>query len=128
MKTKSILISLLTLCLVSCNGYFSDMKVRDEYHPDIAAVMGDINQYPSLIAGAYANLWDYMLNYESETWGLATEADQYAAGAGNWNLRNFMYRDKYEKEEINNSDASSSFPKDIWYDYYSVISTVTNMP
>ena len=127
MKTKAILISLLTLGLVSCNGYFSDMKVRDEYHPDIEAVMGDINQYPSLIAGAYANLWDYMLNYESETWGLATEADQYAAGAGNWNLRNFMYYDKYEKAEIDNTDASSSFPKDIWYDYYSVISTVTNM-
>lgn len=127
MKTKSLLITLLALCLVSCNGYFSDMNVRNEYEPDIEAVMGDVNQYPSLIGGAYTKLWGYMLASGPGTFGLGTHADQYTASASNWNLMSWLYRANYEKPEINNTRAAASFPKALWYDYYGVISTLTNM-
>lgn len=58
MKAKTLVMAAAAaLCLSSCDGYFSNMDIPNEYAPDINVVMGDINQYPSLVKGAYVNYW-----------------------------------------------------------------------
>lgn len=44
------------------------MDIDNEYDPDIETVMGDINQYPSLIGGGYSNWWNHMLYSDGNTW------------------------------------------------------------
>lgn len=127
MKTKILLLSLLTTTLVSCNSYFSGMDIKNEFEPDIETVMGDINQYPSLIAGGYANWWNHMLYSDGNTWCLATNADAYAAGAGNWDLRTYLYYENYEKPAIANTDQNADLPRVFWYNQYGKINTVRNM-
>lgn len=128
MKTKIYILSLLTVLLTSCDGYFSGMDIKNEYDPDIETVMGDINQYPALIGGGYANWWKYSLEAgDGDTWRLAVNADVYAGGAGNFGLREHMYYANCEKAEIANTDQNAGFPKRLWYNYYSMINTVRNM-
>lgn len=129
MKANTLVLGLLALGLVSCNGYFSGMDIPNEYDPDIEAVMGDVNQYPSLIQGAYVNYWTYMLDYNTEPlWNMGTNADIFTPGAGNWDMRTYTYLYKgFEKPEISNTDPSASAPKSRWYNFYSVINTVRNM-
>lgn len=128
MKTKILILSLLTATLTSCDPYFSGMDVKNEFDPDIETVMGDINQYPSLIGGGYSNWWQQMLEAgDGDTWRLAVNADVYAGGAGNFGLREYSYYANCEKPEITNTDQNAGFPKDLWYKQYSKISTVRNM-
>lgn len=128
MKTKIWLLSLMTATLVSCESYFSGMDIKNEFDPDIETVMGDINQYPSLIGGGYSNWWQHMLEAgDGDTWRLAINADVYAGGAGNFGLREHGYYANCEKNEIANTDQNAGFPKDIWYKHYSKINTVRNM-
>lgn len=127
MKTKILSFSLFLMVLTSCNSYFSNMDIDNEYDPDIETVMGDINQYPSLIGGGYSNWWNHMLYSDGNTWCLATNADAYAAGAGNWEMRTYAYYKNYEKPEIANTDQNAAFPKTFWYNQYSKINTVKNM-
>lgn len=127
MKAKILLLSILAAGLSSCNSYFSDMDIRNEYDPDIDAVMGDVNQYPSLIGGGYSNWWDEMLNCDGNTWCLAMNADAYSPGAGNWDMKVYAYYKNYEKPEIGNTDQNNAIPKNMWYNNYSRINTVKNM-
>lgn len=114
--------------LLGCEPYFSGLDIKNDHQPDIETVMGDINQYPSLIGGAYNNWWHHMLGaYDGDTWILATNSDAYTAGAGNWDLQVYYYRRNYEKPMIPNTDKNAGFPKTLWYNHYSKISTVRNM-
>lgn len=128
MKRAIYLLIILFFGVTSCEPYFSGLDIKNEYDPDIETVMGDINQYPSLIGGAYNNWWHHMLGaYDGDTWILATNSDAFTAGAGNWNLQVYYYRRGYEKPMIPNSDKNAGFPRTLWYNHYSKISTVRNM-
>lgn len=128
MKTKIWLLTVMTATLVACDSYFSGMDIKNEFDPDIETVMGDINQYPSLIGGGYSNWWQHMLESgDGDTWRLAVNADVYAGGAGNFGLREHLYYANCEKAEIANTDQNAGFPKDMWYKHYSKINTVRNM-
>lgn len=129
MKAKSIIFGLIALMFVSCQGYFSDMNIPNEYEPDIAVVMGDVNQYPALVKGLYKSYWDAMTDYNCEPlFVVGTNADIFCPGAGNWSMRDYTYSQaEFEKPEINNADASSEFPKSRWYAMYSMIGTLRSM-
>ena len=119
-----------TICLflAACEPYFSGLDIKNDHEPDISTVMGDINQYPSLIGGAYNNWWHHMLAAnDGDTWTFSTNSDAMTAGAGNWNLQTYYYRTDYEKPMIDNTDQNAGFPKTLWYNHYSKISTVRNM-
>ena len=116
-----------TICLflAACEPYFSGLDIKNDHEPDISTVMGDINQYPSLIGGAYNNWWHHMLAAnDGDTWTFSTNSDAMTAGAGNWNLQTYYYRTDYEKPMIDNTDQNAGFPKTLWYNHYSKISTV----
>lgn len=130
MKAKTLVMAAAAaLCLSSCDGYFSNMDIPNEYAPDINVVMGDINQYPSLVKGAYVNYWQYMLGYDTEpSWNMSTNADIFTPSAGNWDMKTYYYHySGFEKPELANTDPSSSAPKARWYNFYSIINTVRSM-
>lgn len=128
MKTKTYLLSLLTIFVTSCDDYFSGMDIKDEYSPNIGVVMSDANQYPSLLSGVCSSYWSALLGYSNEAiWPLGTVSDSYAPGAGNFNLKTWAYYDGMEKPEIDNTIEDSTFPKAIWYDFYGMINTLKNM-
>lgn len=130
MKAKTLVMAAAAaLCLSSCDGYFSNMDIPNEYAPDINVVMGDINQYPSLVKGAYVNYWQYMLGYDTEpSWNMSTNADIFTPSAGNWDMKTYYYQySGFEKPELANTDPSSSAPKARWYNFYSIINTVRSM-
>ncbi len=128
MKTKVYLLSLLAVFFTSCDGYFSGMDIKNEYSPDINTVMSDANQYPSLLSGVCSSYWSALLGWGNEAiWPLGTVSDQYAPGAGNFNLKTWSYYDGFDKPEIDNSNEDSTFPKAIWYDFYGMINTLKNI-
>lgn len=128
MKIKAYIFSLLALGCTSCDDYFSGMDIKNEYSPDISMVMKDASQYPSLLSGICGTYWSALLGYgNSAFWCMASNADQYAAGAGNWNFTTWMYYDGMDKSEIDNNDESAAFPKDVWYDFYGMINTLKDV-
>ena len=128
MKAKIYLLSLLAVFFSSCDGYFSDMNIKNEYSPSIETVMSDANQYPSLLSGVCTSYWEALLGYGNEAmWPLSSNADQYAPGAGNFNFTTWSYYDGFEKPEIDNSNESSTFPKNLWYDFYSMINILKDV-
>ncbi|RNC66173.1 RagB/SusD family nutrient uptake outer membrane protein [Proteiniphilum sp. X52] len=128
MKKKIFISYFIFLYLTACEPYFSGLDIKNDHQPDISTVMGDINQYPSLISGAYNNWWHHMLaSNDGDTWILATNSDAFTAGAGNWDLQSYYYRRNYEKPMIPNTDKNAGFPRTLWYNHYSKISTVRNM-
>lgn len=128
MKAKIYLLSLLAVFFSSCDGYFSDMDIKNEYSPSIETVMGDANQYPSLLSGVCTSYWGALLGWGNEAiWPMGTVSDQYAPGAGNFNLTTWSYYDGFEKPEIDNSNESATFPKALWYDFYGMINTLKNV-
>ena len=128
MKTKVYLLSLLAVFFTSCDSYFSGMDIKNEYSPDINTVMSDANQYPSLLSGVCSSYWSALLGWGNEAiWPLGTVSDQYAPGAGNFNLKTWSYYDGFDKPEIDNSNEDSTFPKAIWYDFYGMINTLKNI-
>lgn len=119
---------IIILNLTACEPYFSGLDIKNDHQPDISTVMGDINQYPSLISGAYNNWWHHMLGAnDGDTWIFATNSDAFTAGAGNWDLQTYYYRKNYEKPMIPNTDKNAGFPRTLWYNQYSKISTIRNM-
>jgi len=128
MKKIIFFLSLTLIYLTSCEPYFSGLDIENDHQPDISTVMGDINQYPSLISGAYNNWWHHMLGAnDGDTWVLATNSDAFTAGAGNWDLQTYYYRSGYEKPMISNTDKNARFPKTLWYNHYSKISVVKSV-
>ena len=127
MKAKIYLLSLLAVFFSSCDGYFSGMDIKNEYTPGIDAVMSDANQYPSLLSGVCTSYWSCLLGSDTWMWPMATNADQYTPGAGNWDMKAYTYYDGQEKPEIDNSTESAEFPKNMWYSYYAMINTVKNV-
>lgn len=131
MKAKIYMLSLATVsvfALSSCDNYFSGMDIPNEYDPDIETVMADATQYPSLLTGVVSTYWNSMLSYGNEcVHGLATNSDQFTAGAGNWNFTANLYYDGYEKQQIDNSNAASAIPKGLWFQQYTMINTIKNI-
>lgn len=128
MKAKIYLLSLLVIFFSSCDDYFSGMKIKNEYSPSIETVMSDANQYPSLLSGVCTSYWAALLGYGNEAiWPMGTVSDQYAPGAGNFNLATWSYYDGFEKPEIDNSNESAIFPKQLWYDFYGMINTLKDV-
>lgn len=131
MKAKIYLLSLAaasSLAMTSCDGYFSDLKVPNEYDPSIETVMADATQYPSLLTGVSVKFWDSLISYGNDcTMGLGTASDMFTAGAGNWNMTANQYYAGREKAELDNSDASSTIPKGLWFQRYSMINTLKNI-
>lgn len=128
MKAKIYLLSLLAVFFSSCDGYFSGMDIKNEYSPSIETVMGDANQYPSLLSGVCTSYWGSLLGWGNEAiWPLGTASDQYAPGAGNFNMKTWAYYDGMEKPEIDNSVESAIFPKNLWYEFYAMINTLKDV-
>lgn len=129
MKLKIYLLSsLAAITLASCDDYFSGMHIKNDYSPDISTVMSDASQYPSLLSGVCCSYWGALLGYDNEAiWPLGTNSDQYAPGAGNFNLKTWSYYDGMEKPEIDNYDENATFPKAIWYDFYGMINTIKDI-
>lgn len=128
MKLKIFLLSLIAVAVSSCDDYFSGMDIKNEYQPDINTVMSDASQYPSLLSGICSTYWGTLLGYGNEAiWPLGTNSDQFAPGAGNFNLKTWSYYDGMEKPEIDNSSETAAFPKAIWYDYYGMINTLKDI-
>ncbi len=128
MKTKIFLLSLLTTFFVSCDDYFSDMDIKNEYSPNIETVMADASQYPSLLSGVCVSYWNYFLGYgDASFWPFPVNADQFAASAGNWDAKKYMYYAQCEKPEIDNYDEAAAFPKQFWNDLYAMINTLKDI-
>lgn len=133
---KAIQIAILVFVLsgsISCNKDFSGLDVANHNSPSISDVLADPSQYPNILQSVYNKWWFYSTSTEVGDYQsgnmthLALNADIYTAGAGNWGLRDWTYKANVPKPPINNSDPSSGFNRDIWYNAYSMLHTSRNV-
>ena len=117
----------------SCKKDFPGLDVTNHNSPDINDVLADPSQYPNILQSVYNKWWFYSTSMEVGDYKngnmahMAFNADIYTAGAGNWGLRDWTYQTNIPKPPINNSDPSTGFNRDIWYNAYSMLHTSRNI-
>ena len=117
----------------SCKKDFHGLDVKNHNSPDINDVLADPSQYPNILQSVYNKWWYYSTSMEVGDYKngnmahMAFNADIYTAGAGNWGLRDWTYQTNIPKPPINNSDPSTGFNRDIWYNAYSMLHTARNI-
>lgn len=126
MSMKKLIYILMLLSLTYGCG---DLNITNENAPDINSALGDPAQYPSFVSGGYNQWWQnsLLVRNDGNMWHLAMNSDCYTAGAGNWDIQRYYYREKYEKPRIDNTISNKGFNREIWFDTYGTINSIKNV-
>lgn len=121
MKTKNKLSACFVLSLVFTMMACADLEVENPNNPDFNQVLGDNNQLPGVVSGAW-NTW-YYLESGPGAMTLAAIADQLAGSMNNFNVNLYSSEPGGVRNGINNSPtaANNEVVNDGWDNAYSSI-------
>jgi len=124
-KLKHIPVIFLLVILSGCDTMTFDMDVPNYNSPNLDQVYANVEDYPSLLSGAYNSWWNHSIG-TSPQFALMPAAEVMGTGYGSWGAGPFY---AIPREPVPNTDGDIVlFPQSAgWFGFYQAIPTVNNI-
>ncbi len=127
MKINNMITKVLTLAVIITMAACSELDVKNPNNPDSNQVLGDPDQYPGVIGGAW-NQW-YYVESGVGAFTLAAIADQLSGSMNNFNINLYSSEPNGRRNGIDNSPtaANNEVVNEGWDGAYSSIGGVLDV-
>ncbi|HDJ33238.1 MAG TPA: hypothetical protein ENF21_03960 [Bacteroidetes bacterium] len=121
---KYIFILIIAIGLTHCDS-FEDLEVPNYNNPDLDQVYSNVEDYPSLLSGAYSTWWNHCIG-TNPNFALAPASETMNTGYGSWGATPYY---RIPREPVPNQDGDRVLYPTCggWFGYYQAIPTVNNI-